>query len=325
MQDRSPNSFYSIYTVYFHNLTASLNALTLMIQKVRPPIVMSRGLIGDIFQAHGITDGITRIDGCGGGCISSAFVAATAKATYFVKTNSVSFEPQFRAEFAGLEHIAKTNTILCPKPFFVGALTQCSYLVMSYLPNLSGGSAAIGPPLAKMHLAGQTEKFGFPITTFCGATELDNTQSSEPWSEWFSKHRIGYILNQLGSKTVTDKPIETVTGRIAELLREHDADVTPSLVHGDLWAGNGGMSDGTPCIFDPACYYGDPEVDLAMSEFFGGFGGGLLRTYETVKKVSPGYNKRKKIYNLYHALNHALLFGGGYISQSRSIIEGLFR
>jgi fructosamine-3-kinase len=286
---------------------------------------MSRGDIADIFHAHGITEGITRIDGCGGGCISSAYVVATAQQTYFVKTNSVAFEPQFRAEFAGLEHMAGTNTILCPKPFFVGHLSHCSYLVMSNLPNLSGGSAAIGPPLARMHMAGQADKFGFPITTYCGATELDNTQTSEPWSEWFSKHRIGFILNQLGPKTVTDKAASAVAAKVAELLRDHDKDVTPSLVHGDLWAGNGGMSNGTPCIFDPACYYGDGEVDLAMSEFFGGFGGGLLQTYDTVKKVPPGYNKRKKIYNLYHALNHALLFGGGYISQSRSIIEGLFR
>jgi fructosamine-3-kinase len=109
--------------------------------------------------------------------------------------------------------------------------------------------------------------------------------------------------------------------RIEELLRGHDADVVPTLVHGDLWGGNAGSSDGTPCIFDPGCYYGDPEVDLAMTEMFGGF----FASYGTVRKIAPGYEKRKRIYNLYHLLNHALLFGGGYLSGSTSEIEALFR
>jgi len=40
----------------------------------------------------------------------------------------------------------------------------------------------------------------------------------------------------------------------------------PSLLHGDLWAGNAGADkQGYPVIFDPACYYGDREADLAMT------------------------------------------------------------
>jgi fructosamine-3-kinase len=149
--------------------------------------------------------------------------------------------------------------------------------------------------------------------------------TDEPWSVWFSRHRIGYILGQLGSRRVTKRPLDSVVKGIEELLRDHDADVVPTLVHGDLWGGNAGTSDGTPCIFDPGCYYGDPEVDLAMTEMFGGFSRGFFESYETVRKIAPGYQKRKNIYNLYHLLNHGLLFGGGYLSGSSSAIENLLR
>jgi fructosamine-3-kinase len=175
-----------------------------------------------------------------------------------------------------------------------------------------------------MHLAGQSDRFGFPTLTFCGATPLDNEMTDEPWSLWFARHRIGYVLNQLGSTKATQRSVESVVARVAELLRDHDKDVTPCLVHGDLWGGNGGNSAGTPCIFDPGCYYGDPEVDLAMTELFGGFPSGFYRSYETVRKISPGYKKRVKIYNLFHILNHAVLFGGGYIYRAGSMIESLF-
>jgi fructosamine-3-kinase len=132
------------------------------------------------------------------------------------------------------------------------------------------------------------------------------------------------VLGQLGSGKATKRSVESVVAKVAELLRDHDRDVTPSLVHGDLWGGNAGNSEGRPCIFDPACYYADPEVDLAMSELFGGFPGGFYHSYQTVRPIADGYEKRKEIYNLYHLLNHGVLFGGGYISQAGSVIEGLF-
>jgi fructosamine-3-kinase len=285
--------------------------------------VMDRD-IHEILRTSGITDAVSSIESCGGGCISSSYVVTLSTRTIFLKTNSRDFEPNFRAEFAGLEKISATNTILCPTPLFVGSLNTLSYLGLSYLPKLGGATADLGAPLARMHLAGQSDRFGFPILTFCGATPLDNEMTNEPWSVWFARHRIGYVLGQLGSGKATKRSVESVVAKVTELLRDHDRDVTPSLVHGDLWGGNGGNSEGKPCIFDPGCYYADPEVDLAMTELFGGFPSGFYRSYESVRPIAAGYKKRKKIYNLYHLLNHGVLFGGGYISQAGSVIEDLF-
>ena len=45
-----------------------------------------------------------------------------------------------------------------------------------------------------------------------------------------------------------------------------------TLVHGDLWSGNVGIDrNGKGVIFDPASWWADNEVDIAMTKLFGGF------------------------------------------------------
>ncbi len=97
-----------------------------------------------------------------------------------------------------------------------------------------------------------------------------------------------------------------------------------SLLHGDLWGGNWlASSGGEPVLFDPAVYYGDRETDLAMTRLFGGFGEAFYRAYEAAAPLPPGWPERCELYNLYHVLNHANLFGSAYVRQARSVIERL--
>jgi fructosamine-3-kinase len=96
------------------------------------------------------------------------------------------------------------------------------------------------------------------------------------------------------------------------------------LLHGDLWGGNASATDqGQPVIYDPACYYGDRETDIAMTELFGGFSADFYAAYQQSLPLDSGYQTRKTLYNLYHILNHLNLFGGGYLHQAESMIESL--
>ena len=100
----------------------------------------------------------------------------------------------------------------------------------------------------------------------------------------------------------------------------------PSLLHGDLWRGNAGaLEDGDPVIFDPAVYFGDREADLAMTRLFGGFAPSFYQAYQEAWPLSPGHEVRVDLYNLYHILNHAVLFGGSYARQAQTMIEALLR
>ncbi len=76
-------------------------------------------------------------------------------------------------------------------------------------------------------------------------------------------------------------------------------------------------------MFDPACYYGDREADIAMTELFGGFGSDFYAAYQAEYPLDAGYKARKTLYNLYHILNHLNLFGRSYLGQANSMIERL--
>ena len=79
-------------------------------------------------------------------------------------------------------------------------------------------------------------------------------------------------LKLTGNAGLDKDKVEKLRAKTRELL-SHDPG--PSLVHGDLWGGNKSFcKDGgkvKPVIFDPATYYGDREVDVAMTYVFGGF------------------------------------------------------
>ena len=62
-----------------------------------------------------------------------------------------------------------------------------------------------------------------------------------------------------------------------------------------------------------------------MMELFGNPGERFFAAYRERFPIDSGYRRRRNLYNLYHVLNHANLFGGGYGAQARRMIEGLLQ
>ena len=58
-----------------------------------------------------------------------------------------------------------------------------------------------------------------------------------------------------------------------------------------------------------------------MTELFGGFPVAFYQGYESVYRLTSGYDRRKHLYNLYHILNHYNLFGGSYHTQANNSID----
>jgi fructosamine-3-kinase len=54
-----------------------------------------------------------------------------------------------------------------------------------------------------------------------------------------------------------------------------------------------------------------------MTELFGQLPENFYQGYHETFPISESYQQRKLIYNFYHILNHANLFGGLYIEQSK--------
>jgi fructosamine-3-kinase len=60
-----------------------------------------------------------------------------------------------------------------------------------------------------------------------------------------------------------------------------------------------------------------------MMELFGNPPVGFWPAYREVTPIADGYFRRRSLYQLYHLLNHALLFGGGYAGQAMHVIDSL--
>jgi len=259
-----------------------------------------------------------------GGDINRAFRLDTGGGRYFVKLNDAAREQMFVAERAGLEAIEHSATIRVPRVYLTGADERCSYIIMEYI-ELRGvvDSARLAESLAAMHACVEA-RFGFHCDNTIGSTPQPN-DFCDDWIEFWREQRLGFQLALAAENGMPPRLIDS-GARLAQDLDRLFDDYRPraSLLHGDLWSGNRGADDnGEPVIFDPACYYGDHEAELAMMELFGHPGERFFAAYRERFPIDVGYPLRRDLYNLYHLLNHANLFGGGWAGQAQGVIDRL--
>lgn len=261
----------------------------------------------------------------GGGCINRAWrIEGHNGARYFVKLNDARRLPMFGAESVGLAAIAATHTVRVPQPVACGACGEHAFLALEFLDlSGSGNERLLGGQLAALHRC-TSAQFGFSQDNTIGETPQKNDWLS-CWVTFWRERRLGFQL-ELAARNGYGGKLQEMGRRLAERLPEFFDGYSPlpSLLHGDLWGGNHAFSaGGTPFIFDPAPYYGDRETDLAMTELFGGFGPEFYAAYRAAWPLDKGYAARRELYNLYHILNHANLFGGGYVRQAEDMMRRL--
>lgn len=262
----------------------------------------------------------------GGGCINEALRLRGSSDSFFLKLNSHERLTMFSAEAAGLELLRASGAIRAPQPIAWGISGERSWLVLEYLdlqaPDASS-SERLGEQLAAMHRF-QAPQFGWERDNTIGATPQQNPWADD-WPTFFAEHRIGAQL-LLAAQKGAGKAVLEKGARLRAVIPQffNDYSAPPSLLHGDLWSGNWGADGrGRPVLFDPAVYYGDREADIAMTELFGGFDERFYQAYNTAWPLDAGYRVRRRLYNLYHVLNHFNLFGGAYEQQAVAIIEAL--
>ena len=259
-----------------------------------------------------------------GGDINQAFRLECGEHQFFVKVNRADLLSMFVAEKAGLDAIRLSRAIRVPEVFLTGQEDDRAYIVMEYI-KLGGRPDAgrFATALAAMH-GNSHDRFGFQCDNTIGSTLQRNTYDDD-WIQFWRRHRLGFQL-ELAQQNGFDASLIDAGHRLAENIDKFFDSYRPrpSLLHGDLWSGNQGADvEGNPVIYDPACYFGDHEADLAMMELFGHPGERFFASYREHLPIDAGYAQRRELYNLYHILNHANLFGGGYARQAQRMIEGL--
>ncbi|XP_043924059.1 ketosamine-3-kinase-like [Protopterus annectens] len=297
---------------------------------------------------------ILKSSGCGGGgCISQGTAYDTDNGRIFVKFNHKSkARIMFDGEMASLEAILRTNTVKVPKPIKVidlpdgGAMFAMEYLDMR---SLNRYSAKLGEQMADLHLhnqnlgmkikaeeqtigkgPGQSElqyvdRFGFHTSTCCGYIPQVNDWCTD-WVAFYTNYKLQPQLEMI-EKEYGDREARELWSQLKIKIPDffHDIDIVPALLHGDLWGGNVAECDSGPVIFDPASFYGHSEFELAIAGMFGGFGSSFYSAYHSKIPKAAGFDKRLKLYQVFHYLNHWNHFGTSYRSSSLSGMRSLLK
>ena len=243
---------------------------------------------------------------------------------YFAKVVDAEDAPRLDAEKDGLAALRASQTVRTPRFVDQGANGERAWLLLEWLdlvPLGAASGAALGAALAALHRIPQ-QRFGWAHDNFIGGSPQANGWSDD-WLAFWREKRLVAQLRLAAKRRLPSRMIDRGE-RLASDCEAFFRNYLPakSLLHGDLWSGNASaLPDGTPVIFDPAVYVGDREADLAMTMLFGGFPRDFDAAYAAAWPLDGGYGVRRDLYNIYHLLNHANLFAGGYVRQAQHAIE----
>ncbi|MCP5085379.1 MAG: phosphotransferase [Rhodobacteraceae bacterium] len=168
--------------------------------------------------------------------------------------------------------------------------------------------------LKRLH-TGRGDRFGWDISYAFGALSINNSWQDD-WHRFWAENRL------LSERVVLPADLvgrlENLSDRLGDFIPQTP---TPHLLHGDLWTGNVlAGQDGSVALIDPACYFGDPEVDLAMLCLFGS---PPPEFWEAYGQRDAGWPERRAVYQLWPAIVHLRLFGSSYAGLCDRLLKTL--
>jgi len=259
-----------------------------------------------------------------GGDIHTAWQIEFSNKKLFLKKN-VRNKKFLEFEKYCLQNLRKyinQENLVIPKVIAYKNIKNTEILLTEWIDMQNFAQKKLGKGLGEMHLKSaesNPKMFGYAVEGFIGTTDQKKGWEDN-WIDCFLNLRIMPQLSILKNNFLENETVNKLKEKIKSELLNHKAIST--LVHGDLWSGNVGMDkSGKGVIFDPASWWADNEVDIAMTKLFGGFSKEFYEEYHKIFPIKIGFEKRIIIYNFYHILNHANMFGGGYLKQVKDYVK----
>lgn len=286
-------------------------------QQQQEPLPELADLLGGRWQLHPL----------GASAFCDTWEAHQGRERLFLKSAGASGAAMLRAEADGLRALAATRTIRVPAVLAVldrpdgGVILAVEWLQL-VRPD-AGFGHRFGEALAALHAHScllRPAAFGWSSDNYIGATPQRNrplrAATLAGWQAFLADARLGAMGERLRDVPGDLRSALQATIEALPALFAHGEAPRPSLIHGDLWQGNWGMlADGTPVVFDPAVSCSDAQAEIATMELFGSPPQGFHEAYALAGGRWPD-QKRTQLYQLYHLLNHAVLFGGSYVQQA---------
>lgn len=239
---------------------------------------------------------------------------------------------RFAAELRGLRLIRSLTAVATPVPVGDGmvATPAGTVLLFEALPERGEAAgqaadsrtpddyAAIGRALAGLHQA-RGETFGLAeFDGFFGPLPQSNQPSaSGTWAGFYAERRLRPALRHAIDSGSLPAELARGTDRVAARLPVLcGPEPVPSLLHGDAQQNNFVSTANGAAVIDVAPYFGHPEADLALVDYFSPVHPAVLRAYAELVPLDPGFAGRRELWRLHAYLAVIAVDGAGAFGRS---------
>jgi len=258
------------------------------------------------------------------GQIGDIYKVISAQQTYMLKTSEPSDKLQIEASM--LKDINKYD-IPVPEVYDVSR----THLLMDYIETFKQiqtvEETAAAKVITDLHtVTNENRMYGYYYDTTLGPFTQRNEQTQYNWTLFLGRMRIMPMMRECYDRAkISWQMVERVEGLCRDMYKRIDISlITPSLLHGDLWAGNILFNINGATLIDPALYFGDREMELAFILLFDTFGETFFSAYEEVHPLSDDfYDVKVPLYQIYPLLVHVALYGGSYVDQLEQVLKRL--
>ncbi len=229
----------------------------------------------------------------------------------------------FESEAYGLKLLKDTGSINIPEVLFCSKVDKVAFLLLNFIEQGLKNTdfwKTFGFQLAALHKT-SNDSFGLDSNNYIGSLPQQNNQADN-WIDFYIKERLQPQIDLAVKLSALDSTTIAKFEKLYKKLPDIFPTEPPALIHGDLWNGNFLINTkNQPVLIDPSVSFAHREMDLAMSQLFGGFDTLFYMSYDEAFPVEKGFDQRVEIYQLYYLMVHVNLFGGGYLSSVKNILS----
>jgi fructosamine-3-kinase len=207
------------------------------------------------------------------------------------------------AELRGLT-LLRRHAVPVPEPIGEVRVPGGTLLLSKAIPEIPAAErtpaqwAAIGRALATLHRT-YGGSFGLDFSGFFGPLPQDNTPDSS-WPSFYASRRLTPLLRMaVDSGNLDASPAAGVSRVIDRLADLCGPEPRPTLLHGDAQQNN--FLTAAPdraYLLDVCPYYGHPEVDLAMLDYFTPVPPTVFAAYRELTPIDASFPERRELWRL---------------------------
>lgn len=208
---------------------------------------------------------------------------------------------QFKIELDGLRLLTERAGVRTPTAVGVLGVPGGAVLVLEALEAVERGPRQwreIGQTLARLHRV-RRERFGLETDNYFGPLAQDN-RPLDDWATFYAERRLRPLLRlaiDSGHLPLAQaRPVEKLIARLPGLCGPQ---VAPALLHGDAQQNNFISAASGAVVIDPAPYFGHPEIDLALVDYFQDVPPDVLDGYRDELPMDPGFAERRELWRVF--------------------------